>query len=331
MKSLLALLSLPICLAAVADPIQQLSDLAKAGNGVIKLDTSTFDLLTSPKRTWSASVQLTAMDPRRKCSPCREFDPSWNAVAKAWATVPKAHRDEHFFATLDFDNGQTTFQKLGLQSAPVVFAYPAAQGPRAPTNGKVSPSKYDFTNGFDPAPLAESLSKHTPIPIPYSDPIDWGKYITIGVVVFCAMISLLYVRPILQSRWTWAIITVGISLVMTSGYMFTRIRGSPYSGGGGNWIAAGYQNQFGQEVNVVASIYGLLSLSFLMLVMVVPYQSSAGRQRLQVYLWTGVFVVVYSVLVSLFRVKNRGTYILLQISASITNNNFIGYPFKMFL
>ncbi|KAG5727997.1 Magnesium transporter protein 1 [Termitomyces sp. T112] len=313
MNALLALLALPFCLAAVVDPFQRLSELATAGNGLIKLDSNTFDLLTSPQRTWSVSVQMTALDPRRKCTPCKEFNPSWNAVAKAWATVPKPHRDQHFFATLDFDNGQTTFQKLGLQSAPVVFVYPAAQGPRAPANGKTSPSKYDFSNGFDPAPLAESLSKHTPIPIPYTDPIDWTRYILLATGGLGFLVLLRYISPVVQNRWTWAIITISTSLVMTSGYMFCRIRGMPSSGGNGNWIAAGFQNQFGQEVNVVASMYGLLSLSFLMLIMVVPYQTSPSRQRVQVYLWTGVFVVVYSVLVSLFRVKNRG------------------YPFKLFL
>lgn len=132
MKYLFALLSLPFCIAAAAqDPAEQLAQLASAGNGVIKLDSTTFDILTSPKRTWSVSVQLTALDKRRKCVPCksvnpvinspflvlnswtdREFDPSWNAVAEAWTKVPKKHRDNHFFATLDFDNGQTVFQKV---------------------------------------------------------------------------------------------------------------------------------------------------------------------------------------------------------------------------
>jgi len=42
----------------------------------------------------------------------REFDPSWLAVAKAWSKVPKSQRDSHFFATLDFDDGQTVFQRV---------------------------------------------------------------------------------------------------------------------------------------------------------------------------------------------------------------------------
>ena len=43
-----------------------------------------------------------------------------------------------------------------------------------------------------------------------------------------------------------------------------------------------------------------------MLISITPRQTSPHRQRLQVYLWTGVIMIVYSVLLSLFRVKNRG-------------------------
>lgn len=43
-----------------------------------------------------------------------------------------------------------------------------------------------------------------------------------------------------------------------------------------------------------------------MLTLVVPRQLSPSRQRMQIYLWTGVIFVMYSVLVSLFKEKNRG-------------------------
>jgi len=62
---------LPWCLAASKSPHQRLVELAAVGNGVIKLDSNTFDLLTSPKRDWSVSVLLTALDKRRGCLPCR--------------------------------------------------------------------------------------------------------------------------------------------------------------------------------------------------------------------------------------------------------------------
>ncbi|KAJ6547581.1 oligosaccharyl transferase subunit OST3/OST6 family [Mycena capillaripes] len=302
---LLALVSLAFTRAAPADDTRQkLVALAAAGGGLIKLDSASYDLLTSPNRDWSASIEFTALDTRRRCAPCKEFSPSWNAVAKSWAKTPKAHRDNHFFATLDFDDGQTVFQKLGLASAPVVYVYPATEGPRA--TGKTSPSKYDFSQGFDAEPLAQHLSNHTPIPIPYSPPFDWARWTTVAAGILAFAVTVRFVAPVLQSRWTWAVGSILTSLVMTSGYMFTRIRGSPFMGHDGSWIAGGFQNQFGQEVQVIAVVYGTLGFSFLMLIMVIPYQTSAHRQRFQVYLWSTIVMLVYSILVVLFKVKNRG-------------------------
>lgn len=142
--------------------------------------------------------------------------------------------------------------------------------------------------------------------------------------------ALRIVAPFLTNRWTWAAGTVVTSLIMTSGYMFTRIRGTPYSGANGQWIAPGYQNQFGQETQVVALICtsqyfdfrldlsqrilvdALLAMSFLMLILVTPLQPSPQRQRAQIYLWTAIIMVIYSILVSFFRLKNKGASTLLQ-------------------
>jgi len=129
--AILALLLLPLTLVSAALDVEHdtLIKLAAASNGVIKLDESTFNLLTHPKRTWSASIQFTAMDKRRKCIPCRcvplpiclfhplilrfrEFGPAWDTVAKAWTKTPTEHRNSHFFATIDFDNAQSVFQRV---------------------------------------------------------------------------------------------------------------------------------------------------------------------------------------------------------------------------
>ncbi|KAJ7905510.1 hypothetical protein B0H14DRAFT_2660569 [Mycena olivaceomarginata] len=302
---LLALFSLSLTRAAPADETRQsLVALAAAGGGLIKLDSASYDLLTAPNRDWSASIEFTALDPRRRCAPCKpRVTPSWHSVAKAWTKAPKAHRDNHFFATLDFDDGQAVFQKLGLASAPVVYVYPPTAGPRA--KGRSDPSKYDFSHGFEAEPLAQHLSNHTPIPIPYTKPFDWARWTTFGAGLLAFAVTLRFISPVLQSRWTWAIGTILVSLVMTSGYMFTRIRGSPFVGQDGSWIAGGFQNQYGQEVQVIAVVYGTLGFAFVMLTMVIPYQS-AQRQRFQIYLWSTIIMLVYSILIVLFKVKNRG-------------------------
>ena len=69
---LLSLFALPLAaLAAKESPHQQLAKLAAENNGVINLDPKTFDLLTSPKRDWSASILFTALDKKRRCGPCK--------------------------------------------------------------------------------------------------------------------------------------------------------------------------------------------------------------------------------------------------------------------
>ena len=71
---LLPLLSLLLPVVAFASQDtsrQQLVKIAAQNNGVINLDAKTFDLLTSPKRDWSASVLFTALDKKRRCGPCK--------------------------------------------------------------------------------------------------------------------------------------------------------------------------------------------------------------------------------------------------------------------
>jgi len=303
---LLALLLLPISLAAsVEKDHAKLVELAAANNGVIPLDEVSFAALTNPKRTWTAAVQFTAMDKRRRCTPCKEFEPSWNAVGSAWTKVPAKERDTHFFGTLDFETAQAVFQRLGIMSAPVVNVYPAVEGPRRPASGKTEPFKYDFSNGFDPAPLAEQLSNHTPVPIPYRAPINWARWGSMGVMGLFALLSIRFVLPVLKGRLFWVLLTVIPSIIFTGGFMFTQIRGSPWEQPNGQWMAPGYSNQYGKEVQMISIIYGGLASCFLALVLITPYVSPA-RQRAQVYVIVGVIVFIFSALLSIFRFKNRG-------------------------
>jgi len=203
-------------------------------------------------------------------------------------------------------------EKMGLQSAPVVLNFPPAAGPRKAANAD-SPTAYDFSSGFDAQPLAEKLSSFTPAPIPFRTPINWAMWGSVSFFTLAGALSIRFLAPVLRNRWVWATFTILTSLIMISGYMFTRIRGMPNAGPDGSWIAGGFQSQYGQETTVVATLYGLLSAAFLMLTLVAPLQPSPTRQRIQIYLWLGIIFVLFSVLVSFFRVKNRG------------------YPFKLLL
>jgi oligosaccharyltransferase complex subunit gamma len=67
---LAVLLVLPFS-SANGDPRRKLVTLAAASKGLIHLDESTFESLTASDRNWSAAIQFTAMDKRRRCAPCK--------------------------------------------------------------------------------------------------------------------------------------------------------------------------------------------------------------------------------------------------------------------
>ena len=73
---------------------------------------------------------------------------------------------------------------------------------------------------------------------------------------------------------------------------------------------------------------GLLASSFLMLTLVTPYQTHPARQRLQVYLWSGVILVMFSVLISLFRVKNRSMSACLASAPPHTDRSSARLPIQ---
>lgn len=64
----------------------------------------------------SACFELTAAQSTYVCQ--REFMPAWDAVGAAWTKVASSERDTHFFATIDFENAQTVFQKVGRVTNP---------------------------------------------------------------------------------------------------------------------------------------------------------------------------------------------------------------------
>ena len=71
----------------------------------------------------------------------------------------------------------------------------------------------------------------------------------------------------------------------------------------------------------MSCVDGLLAGSFLMLTMVTPTQMSPARQRTQVYVWTAVIMIIFSILVSLFRLKNKGETVRCAHRSSIHSLN----------
>ena len=113
------------------------------------------------------------------------------------------------------------------------------------------------SSSFEASTLASELSKHTIVPIPYKAPFNWALASNIAAVIvigsLAVRVAYMYLGTYIFSRWTWALAVVLTMLTFTSSHMFVKIRGMPTTMRG-QWIAGGYQNQYGAETTVISGI-----------------------------------------------------------------------------
>lgn len=304
-------------LAAKQQPEQRFQDFHSKSlvASPVKLADSSFKKLTGTPRDYTAMVLLTAMDARYGCQLCREFQPEWDILARSWTNGDKKGDSRVIFGTLDFADGRETFMSLGLQTAPVLLLFQPTTGPHAVASPE--PIRYDFTTGPQVAEQVHSwLARHLPgrPQPPIRRPINWMRLFSWTVLSLGAVTAFVtaypYLVPLIQSRKLWAGLSLFAILLFTSGHMFNQIRKVPYVAGNGkggvSYFAGGFQNQFGMETQVVAGVYALLAFCAIGLATKVPRMTDPKRQQIAVVTWGVVLFVLYSFLLSIFRIKNGG-------------------------
>ncbi|KAK8183332.1 hypothetical protein HDK77DRAFT_463330 [Phyllosticta capitalensis] len=314
--SLLTQLLLPLtALAAKKAPPADRFDSFRAQSTPLKLNDKVYNELTTAPRDYAVAVLLTALEPRFGCGLCQTFQSEWSLLAKSWTKGDKNGESRLLFGTLDFMDGKGTFQSLMLQTAPVLLLFHPTVGPNARIDAQ--PKRFDFATGPQSADgihawIARNLpdGPHPPI----VRPINYVKIVSVttavlGVITF-ASVALPYILPVIQNRNLWAAISLILVLLFTSGHMFNHIRQVPYVVGDGkggiSYFAGGFQNQFGMETQIVAAVYGLLSFAAISLGLKVPRIANPKTQSIAVIIWAGTMFVVYSFLLSIFRIKNGG-------------------------
>ncbi|BCR92329.1 OST3/OST6 family protein [Aspergillus chevalieri] len=318
MKPLSFLLLSILCIvsSALASPstdkferFQALSRLAP-----IDLDDSSYNDLTSKPRDYYAAVVLTATEARFGCILCRELQPEWELIAQSWNKGSKPDELKLLFGTLDFIHGKATFQKLMLQTAPVLLVFPPTVGPFARVDD--TPFRFDFTGPMSADQLYTWINRHLPEgpKPPLVRPVNYVRLVSaitlsMGAVTLFTVLSP-YVLPIVRNRNIWAAISLISILLFTSGHMFNHIRRVPYVVGDGkggiSYFAGGFQTQFGMETQIIAAIYATLSFATIALAMKVPRMADAKAQQVAVVIWGAVLFGVYSFLLSVFKAKNAG-------------------------
>ncbi|KAF3939367.1 hypothetical protein ABW19_dt0206850 [Dactylella cylindrospora] len=307
--SLLSLTTLAVAQKAKYNEFVTRSNSAKGPKGAILLTDSIFNELTASPRNYSSLILFTALDARYGCTLCREFQPEFDLLASSWNKGHPGH-DGLFFGILDFGAGKATFQRMGMSTAPVLMLYP-------PTTGaSTAPIKYDFNMNENPAEaVAHWINNQTPHRITIQRPFNYVKLFTFifGLIGTATLLKVAYpyMAPALYSRNLWAAVSLVAVLLFTSGHMFNHIRKVPYvvqnRNGGIAYIAGGFQNQYGLETQIIAVVYAVLAFSTISLCLKMPRIESAAKQKVAVMVWNLVLLVLFSFLMSIFKMKN-GAY-----------------------
>ncbi|KAL4998092.1 hypothetical protein BDV10DRAFT_167677 [Aspergillus recurvatus] len=310
--SLLYLIPATLAAAPTTDKFEKYQSISRLAP--IQLDDSSYDDITSKPRDYHVAVILTATEARFGCVLCRDFQPEFDLIARSWNKGSKPDDLKLLFGTLDFRNGKAAFQKLMLQTAPVLLVFPPTVGPHAKVDD--SPLRFDFSGPVSADQVYAWINRHLPDgpKPPLVRPINYMRIIS-GVTILMAFVTLFtvlspYVLPVVRNRNLWAAFSLIAVLLFTSGHMFNHIRKVPYVVGDGrggiSYFAGGFSNQFGMETQIVAAIYAVLSFSAIALAMKVPRIADNKSQQVAVVIWGAVLLGTYSFLLSVFRAKNGG-------------------------
>ncbi|KAG5983996.1 hypothetical protein E4U55_006508 [Claviceps digitariae] len=282
-------------------------------NNPIQLNDASYKTLTTAPRDYSVAVVLTALESRFGCSLCREFKPDWDLIASSWTKGDKKQESRLLFGVLDFSEGRDTFLSLNLQTAPLLLLFPPTTGPHAVASDQ--PLRYDFSTGPSSPEIVHAwIARHLPgrphpelkYPINY---MKWASAITfLAGAVTAAVSAGPYIIPVIQNRNLWAAGSMIAILLFISGHMFNHIRKVPYVTGDGRggitYFMGGFQNQLGLETQIIAAMYGVLSFCTIALATKVPRMTNGKSQSVAVLVWGAIMFLLYSILLSAFRVKN---------------------------
>ncbi|KAJ2850179.1 oligosaccharyl transferase subunit ost3/OST6 [Coemansia brasiliensis] len=315
---LLAMMGLALasmCTAQSFGQLQQLSSRDPDGIASLKLDQFMEHVVPEDK-DYAVVVQLTALAPEYKCDTCQVVDRSLRAVSRGWQKQQGSAERQIAFATLDVEDGEELFRKMGIDKIPRMMIFPPGRGPHAMSNPSPREMKLNARNS-SPAGMASRLSELFHTEIRAHEPISFAaiaKYI-LGTVAACS--GLFAVAKAVRrfslrklGRNVWAVCTITFVLVMTSGLMWNRINTPPFIGqtraGEVVLFAPTNNQQFGVETQIVAAAYAVCALCVVLLVRHTLQVPGSDQRTLVTLLVLASLILTYSYINSVFRLKMPG-------------------------
>lgn len=320
--------------APLEERVQQLTDLTQS-RASIRFNPERFRSLVGykgvgqPVRNYSVVVLFTAVSAQRGCSVCRMAADEFAIAANSWRYSAEYADKQLFFGVVDFDvsNGGEVFSSLGINSAPLLLFY----GPRerqVKSFSLKSGQQMDIQRmGFSAEAIARWSSDRAGIKaFRITRPSSYTNVVLAALVVIMVG-GLLYNRrhdlSFLGNKTAWAVISLAIVLVMTSGQMWNHIRGAPFvqrtADGGVAFIHGSSSGQFVVETHIIFALNLVIAGGFICLIEAMKPKGASsgagkaagkalGKKTAQFLAVVGLLLVAvfFSWMMSIFRAKSPG-------------------------
>lgn len=292
---------------SMSERVQQLVEW-NSKKSIIRLNGDKFrQYVKSTPRNYSVIVMLTALQPNRQCSVCKQAHDEFTILANSWR-YSQQFSNRLFFAMVDFDEGSDIFQQLKINTAPVFIHFPE----------KGKPKKSDTMDihrvGFAAEQIARWVGERTDIQIRVFRPPNYSGTLALALL-FSLVGGLLYLKrnnlEFLYNKTFWGIGALAIIFAMTSGQMWNHIRGPPVmhknpSTGAVHYIHGSSQGQFVAETYMVMLLNIAVVGGFIMMSEANVLKGDPGKKRILALVGLGCVAVFFSLLLSIFRSKYSG-------------------------
>lgn len=287
--------------------LQKMVDLKAKHGLLIPMDSEKFKKYVKSKHSkYSVIAMFTALKPSFKCEICPDAKKEFSMLASSYEAQP-SETTNIFFVVVDYHNAQEAFKTMKLTHVPGFYYFPGSRK-------RKKTDTYDSRrSGYNAVSLSRWLAEIEGIKIKIVVPFDYSSLIIPGCILLLTMFLILwkpdFVLMIFGNKILWGFAVLFAVLVMTSGQMWNHIRKpaqmSRNRKGDAEYIHGSRGGQYIFESYIVMAINGAITLGFIILNEVQTFKHRILK-RVIGFLGLGIVMIFFGILLSIFRMKNRG-------------------------
>lgn len=313
---LLGLLGLFGHFAPAACSGSELLDGMVGSDGVINVDAKSLQSIFAHPRNFTLALLLSSESQRIDCPFCKVLGPDFRTVAGMYNAQTGLSGDERelYFVYADLDTNMAAFKALELTHVPNLVFYPPAVSKGDVKKGLLA--EHSFTTFVSTGPQVDhllSVIQRFGYHISKSAEFQWQKLgKAVGTLLLASGIAYILRSTLIkvyQSKKIWLAVSLLSIIMFTSGYMYNVMRNTKFMGASNGayvLVEPSFSSQFAAETQIVAVLYAILAFTTIGLIKYVTTLETAQAQAVAAAIGSVVLIVVYSVLISTFKIKNGG-------------------------